>query len=327
MGSLGFEPRIANVLYVLYVPQAGILNQARRRPHSTILRPNCENLIINTLIKLKSEGLAENTLRTTSYKLTYLNKICDLTKPEDVKLQISNLKVANSYKQSLTNAYNYFANINQIEWKRPHYKTERKIPNIPTRENIMKIISTAKKYAAIFKTLMETGIMPHELAKTEQKDINLETRIMNVTGYKGHASRTFKLTQETTAMLKQYFYKYTKFPESIWIQKMWRKHRNKLAEKLQDPAIHNIRLYDLRHYYATMLYAKTRDILLVKQQLGHKKIETTMIYTQLINFNENEDYTCKTATTPKESAELIEHGFEYITGTFEDGGKQFRKRK
>jgi len=31
-----------------------------------------------------------------------------------------------------------------------------------------------------------------------------------------------------------------------------------------------------------MLYHKTRDILYVKQQLGHRNIENTMIYTQLI---------------------------------------------
>ena len=325
MGSLGFEPRIANVLYVLYVPQAGILNQARRRPHRTLLRHDCENLIINALIKLKSEGLAEGTLRTTSYKLIFLNKLCDLTKPQEVKFCIANLKVANSYKQSLINAYNYFAVIYNIEWNRPKYKFERQMPTIPTRENLMKIISTAKKYATIFKTLMETGLMPYELSKVEQKDINFETRILSARGYKGHTSRTFKLTQETTAMLKEYFYKYTKFPESIWIQKMWRKHRNKLAKKLQDENLHSIRLYDLRHYYATMLYAKTRDILLVKQQLGHKKIETTLIYTQLIHFNEEEEYTCKTASNITEATKLIEIGFEYIAEN--DGTMIFRKRK
>ena len=73
-----------------------------------------------------------------------------------------------------------------------------------------------------------------------------------------------------------------------------------------------------------MLYAKTRDILLVKQQMGHKKIETTLIYTQLLNLNDDE-WTCKAATTVKQSTELIEAGFEYVTE--QDGLKLFRKRK
>jgi integrase len=99
--------------------------------------------------------------------------------------------------------------------------------------------------------------------------------------------------------------------------------RNNLAAKLHDPTIKNIRLYDLRHYFATTLYAKTRDILLVKQQMGHKKIETTLIYTQLLNLSEDE-WTCKTATTIKDQ-ELIEAGFEFVTER--DGTKLFRKRK
>ena len=325
MGSLGFEPRIANVLYVLYVPQAGILNQARRRPQITGLIPKNEELIINTLIFLKANARKESTLKETSYRLKRLSEQADLSNPEEVKLTIANLTSGD--KEHYVKAYARLTTANQIEWIQPYYHTERKIPKIPTKENIMKIISASKKYAPIFKTLLETGLMPYELSQVPQADIDLERGILNARGYKGHASRTFKLQSDTTSMLKAYFCKYQTFPESIWIRKMWIKHRNKTATKLQDPTLKTIRLYDLRHYYATMLYAKTRDILLVKQQLGHKKLETTMIYVQLVNtlFNESEDYTCKTAKTLEEATQLIEHGFEYITEI--DGTKLFRKRK
>ena len=100
--------------------------------------------------------------------------------------------------------------------------------------------------------------------------------------------------------------------------------RNAAAEKLQDPTLKSIRLYDLRHFYATMLYAKTKLMLLVKQQLGHKKIETTLIYAQLQTFN-NDEWAWKTATTVKEATQLIETGFEYVTEM--DSLKLFRKRK
>jgi hypothetical protein len=73
-----------------------------------------------------------------------------------------------------------------------------------------------------------------------------------------------------------------------------------------------------------MLYAKTRDILYVKQQLGHTNINNTLIYTQLININEDE-WTCKTATNVKDAIQLIENGFEYIQEI--DGIKLYRKRK
>ncbi len=52
---------------------------------------------------------------------------------------------------------------------------------------------------------------------------------------------------------------------------------------------------------------------------------TTMIYVQLVVFNEEESYTCKSASNAKEASDLIEHGFQYVTDI--DGTKLFRKRK
>ena len=83
-------------------------------------------------------------------------------------------------------------------------------------------------------------------------------------------------------------------------------------------------MYSFRHYFATMLYHRTKDILLVKQQLGHKRIENTLIYTHLVNF-EDDGYHARTATTTEEALELIEAGFEYVTEI--DEKKIFRKRK
>lgn len=39
--------------------------------------------------------------------------------------------------------------------------------------------------------------------------------------------------------------------------------------------------HKLRHSYASHLYEATGDILVVKELLGHKRIETTMIYSHI----------------------------------------------
>jgi hypothetical protein len=74
-----------------------------------------------------------------------------------------------------------------------------------------------------------------------------------------------------------------------------------------------------------MLYHKTRDILYVKQQLGHRCIENTMVYTQLMTF-ESDEYNTATASTTKEAESLIQAGFEYVVTTTENI-MLFRKRK
>ncbi|MEM2578148.1 MAG: hypothetical protein QXV88_04605 [Candidatus Bathyarchaeia archaeon] len=86
-----------------------------------------------------------------------------------------------------------------------------------------------------------------------------------------------------------------------------------------------IGFHTLRHWKATMEYAKTKDILYVMQVLGHKNIKNTLKYTQLIKFKEDQEFICKIAKTPKEAKELIEAGFEYVFQR--DGLIFFRKRK
>jgi len=98
-----------------------------------------------------------------------------------------------------------------------------------------------------------------------------------------------------------------------------------LANKLKAPELRKIRLYDLRHFYATMLYHRTKDILLVKEKLGHRNINNTLIYTHLVDFSENDGFYSATAKTIDEAKKLIESGFEYVTEI--DGVKLFRKRK
>jgi len=312
-------------------PQASVLILTRPRAQNTGLRriESIKGKIVTTLIKLKNRGLAEGTLRNISFNLKHLAKHSDLDNPESVKEYIAKKDCANSQKMNLVKSYNYYAAVNGIQWIKPYYRHERKLPKIPTTEQIKKLIASASpRYATILKILSETGIMPHELSKISLRDIDLERGSLNVQGCKGHNSRVFKLKAEMVAMLRTYLVKNPKqypFPYSKWICKCYREHRNRIAEKLNDSSLRTIRLYDFRHYYATMLYHGTKDILLVKQQLGHKKLETTLIYTQLVNFNEEDEFYSATAKTIEKAKKLIETGFEYVTEI--DGVKLFRKRK
>jgi hypothetical protein len=74
-----------------------------------------------------------------------------------------------------------------------------------------------------------------------------------------------------------------------------------------------------------MEYHRTKDILYVMRLLGHKSIKNTLVYTQLIDFPEDDEFVCKVAKTVQEASQLIESGFEYIC-TLEDA-KIFGKRK
>lgn len=152
---------------------------------------------------------------------------------------------------------------------------------------------------------------------------------------KNGAARTLMIPKQTLAMLKNYIAKYEikqnqrLTPNRRRLCDIWVHGRNATADKLQQLELTKIRLYDLRHYFATMLYAKTKDILLVKQQLGHKRLEHTLIYTHIINFK-TEEYISRTVqlgtpTTLKEICELAEAGFTKFTEI--EGYQIFKKPK
>ena len=41
----------------------------------------------------------------------------------------------------------------------------------------------------------------------------------------------------------------------------------------------------------------------------------------------DDKYICKVAKTAQEAVQLVELGFEYVTGEYADGGKLFKKKK
>ena len=84
----------------------------------------------------------------------------------------------------------------------------------------------------------------------------------------------------------------------------------RLAKKLGNPRLKRITFHTFRHFFATMLYAKTLNILKVQRALGHKNINNTIIYTHLVTF-ESDDYEVQTAETVEEAKKLGEAGFEH----------------
>ncbi|MEM2889409.1 MAG: hypothetical protein QXM52_02980 [Candidatus Bathyarchaeia archaeon] len=83
-----------------------------------------------------------------------------------------------------------------------------------------------------------------------------------------------------------------------------------------------------RHWKAAIEYYRTKDSLHV-MRLGHKNIKHIPIYVQLAKelFKDQQEYISKVAKNETEACALIEAGFEYVTGEYEDGGKIFRKPK
>jgi integrase len=241
-------------------------------------------------------------------------------------------KWRDSYKANLCDFYNQYCKFYGISFLKPRYVKVNKIPRVPTEEKINLILGHAsQKYVIVYKLAMECGLRPVELGSLTLDDIDLDKGVISIVSAKHGNPRMLKLKEETHALLTNYVKKRKFgineriFPSGAVISNTYERLKASIAKKLNDPELKKIRLYDLRHFYATMLYYRTKDILLVKEKLGHKNINNTLIYTHLVNFNDKEEYYSATANTVDEAAKLIEQSFDYVCDL--DGVKLFRKRK
>ena len=110
------------------------------------------------------------------------------------------------------------------------------------------------------------------------------------------------------------------------IRRTFQYSRARIAEVTKNPRLLRITFHTFRHWKATMEYHRTKDILHVMRMLGHRNINNTLKYTQLIK-TEDEEFISRAAKTVKGTRALIEAGFEYVTEFREEGIKVFRKRK
>jgi len=89
-----------------------------------------------------------------------------------------------------------------------------------------------------------------------------------------------------------------------------------------------IHYHTLRHCKALREFDKTHNILRVKRVLGHRSLLTTQRYVELyeeLYDSRPRETICEIALNTKEAKKMIELGFKYETGEYNDGGKLFRK--
>jgi len=281
---------------------------------------------------MKKNNKSDYTIKFTRKALTMLSKHAPLTQPEAVKFYIATLKGTDGYKRNLCIAYNKYVKFYKLEWEMPRYREEEKNIALATKEKINMIIASAGNLLATKLTLsMETGLRPVELCRLKAKDIDIEHKTVNPTTAKKGKARTLPISATLTQRLQEHIIRKNLSPNDLLFEgdadrygKQYREVRNRLAEKLKDPSIHTIRLYDLRHYFCTKKLNDIANPYTVMVLMGHTKLTTTQKYMHLLNFNDDE-WECVGATTVDEAKKLIEAGFTKADEI--DGIHLYRKRK
>jgi integrase len=272
------------------------------------------------------ENIREVTAKTYLKRLKILGKLGDLDDPQRIKSLICTYPASEAYKELLSHAYDYYVKFHGLSWINPRFTRESKPFFLPLEKELDVLIGQTNFKTSVFLQLLkETGADSGETRKLRWFDINVENKTVALTPTKNHNARTVRISSNLLSRILMLERK----NESVFackrldaFRRRYQEMRNNLSAKLNNPRLHEVAFRSFRHWKATTEYHKTKDILLVIHLLGHRRLENTLVYTHMVNF-ESDDYICKIAKNVKEASALIESGFEYVTEI--EGVKLFKK--
>lgn len=177
----------------------------------------------------------------------------------------------------------------QIDWDLvTKAKVSRRLPEVLSQQEIILIISAIEniKHRAIISLLYAAGLRISELINLRIGDIDSGRMQIRIEQAKGRRDRYVALSDNILILLRNYFEEYR--PEHYLfngpdggsysvesIRKILRHACNRAGIRK------HVSPHTLRHSYATHLLENGVDLRYVQELLGHRKPETTMIYTHV----------------------------------------------
>lgn len=197
---------------------------------------------------------------------------------------------------------------------------KQRLPNVPSKEEIVRlfeIVYLPKLAIALFVSTM-CGLRVQEIRTLKINNINLQRREIKITNSKnpnrskeGYGKDRYVPIPECAispikkwlSIIEEHTEWFLPSEKSIgmsvsteWLHRMFDearrnagltniereiKYKKKTKDGVDKRTQYFIKWHSMRHFYATYVYEKTGDILLVSKLLGHNQIDTTQIYAQV----------------------------------------------
>jgi integrase/recombinase XerD len=171
----------------------------------------------------------------------------------------------------------------------------RKLPVVLSVEEVTRLLDAAPnlKAKAALAVAYGTGLRASEVVHLKVGDIDRERKVVRVEQGKGRKDRYVMLSPKLHVLLRQWWYEARAkgkrlpggwlFPGQNPVNPMTTRQLNRLCHLAVDAAglDKRVSLHTLRHSFATHLLEQKVDIRVIQVLLGHKKLETTALYSQV----------------------------------------------
>jgi len=206
-------------------------------------------------------------------------------------------KISQNYKATL---YRYFSAFFQWAYNNDHIKEDvmKKVAHVKsiqkkkerfTDEEIEDIKDACRtlKEKALIELLFSTGMRVGEVALLNISDLDLQNKRVTIFGQKTDEYRTGMLNTSAVKALRRYISSRDYCTGALFISD--RKPHNRLQNSSLEQIVKKVAeragvtripvtVHVFRKTFATVLYRKTKDVLLVSKLLGHSKTDMTVQY-------------------------------------------------
>lgn len=215
----------------------------------------------------------------------------DLKRYIEFILQHNSKKTANFVISAIQFFYRFVLNKN-INLQRP--VSEKKIPEILTKAEVKILVDSCSnlKHRLFLKFLYGCGLRLDEARKIKLNDLRLDEKLLHISLGKNDKDRIIPLVDELIKDVRM-FIDLEKPPVYLFFtsrnrEKPISKKTGEMIVKLNAKKAglrKKVTPHLLRHSFATHLLESGIDIRIIQKLLGHSKLETTSIYTQISSAN------------------------------------------
>jgi integrase/recombinase XerD len=171
----------------------------------------------------------------------------------------------------------------------PFIREPRKLPVVLSPEEVARFLEAAPglKYRAALSVAYGVGLRAAEVVSLKVSDIDSTRMVIRVEQGKGRKDRYVMLSPSLLELLRAYWKAKRPqgwlFPGRDPVQPLTTRQLNRACHAAAVAAgiDKRVSLHTLRHSFATHLLEQKVDIRVIQVLLGHKKLDTTALYSQV----------------------------------------------
>jgi site-specific recombinase XerD len=260
------------------------------------ISPLRRRMIADMTIRKLAPKTPASYIRAVRNFTIFLGRSPDQASAEDLRryhLELASSGVAVPSQNATVTALRFFFAVtlgrSEITQRMAFVREPRKLPVVLSPEEVARLLEAAPglKYRAALSVAYGAGLRANEVVSLKIGDIDSTRMVIRVEQGKGRKDRYVMLSAHLLELLRAWW-KITRpqgwlFPGQNPVNPLTTRQLNRACHAAAQVAgiDKRVSLHTLRHSFATHLLEQKVDIRVIQVLLGHKKLDTTALYSQV----------------------------------------------